>query len=59
MDYKSLHADLMAALEGQDQKSVLLERSLLAKESELESMHALLRVSGAGERGTHALLCAR
>ncbi len=49
VDYKSLHADLVAALEGQDQKSVLLERSLLAKESELESMHVLLRVRACGE----------
>ncbi len=45
VDYRALNSELAAAMEGRDQKSALLERSLLAKESELESMHALLRVS--------------
>ncbi|GAB4821469.1 hypothetical protein N2152v2_008515 [Parachlorella kessleri] len=43
VDYRALNSELAAAMEGRDQKSALLERSLLAKESELESMHALLR----------------
>lgn len=40
VDYKTLHAEMVAALESHDRKSSLLEASLLEKDAQLEAVQA-------------------
>lgn len=44
VDYKTLHAEMLAALENKDKKSTLLEASLLEKDAQLEAVQAQLLV---------------
>jgi hypothetical protein len=49
VDYCTLHAEMMAALETKDRKSSLLEASLLEKDAQLEAVQARLAVSGGAQ----------
>lgn len=44
VDYKTLHSEMVAALETHDRKSSLLEASLLEKDAQLEAVQAQLLV---------------
>lgn len=58
VDYKTLHAEMVAALESHDRKSSLLEASLLEKDAQLEAVQARLLVSGR-RRGGWGVRCVR
>ena len=58
VDYKTLHAEMITALATQDQKSSLLEASLLEKDAQLEAVQARLQVGGGEPAGARAAVWA-